>query len=71
MVLLDTGTPGTSGDIYSEDADDGTRTRNQSRGHKLSALVTELYSPSYCWEGDEFIQLVYCIIIYFSFLNCG
>ena len=26
MVLLDTGTPGTSGEIFSEDADDGTRT---------------------------------------------
>ena len=25
----------------------------------------------YCWEGVEFIQLVYCIIIYLSFLNCG
>ena len=25
---------------------------------------------SYCWEGIEFIQLVYCIIIYLSFLNC-
>ena len=25
---------------------------------------------SYCWEGDEFIQLVHCIIIYLSFLNC-
>ena len=25
MVLLDTGTPDTSGEIYSEDADDGTR----------------------------------------------
>ena len=24
---------------------------------------------SYCWEGVEFIQLVYCIIIYLSFLN--
>ena len=24
---------------------------------------------SYCWEGVEFIQLVYCIIIYVSFLN--
>ena len=30
MVLLDTGTPGTSGEIFSEDADDGTRTRNPS-----------------------------------------
>ena len=26
VVLLDTGTPGTSREIYSEDADDGTRT---------------------------------------------
>ena len=25
---------------------------------------------SYCWEGVEFIQLVYCIILYLSFLNC-
>ena len=25
---------------------------------------------SYCWEGVEFIQLVYCIIVYLSFLNC-
>ena len=25
---------------------------------------------SYCWEGAEFIQLVYCIIIHLSFLNC-
>ena len=24
---------------------------------------------SYCWEGVEFIQLVYCIIIYLSFLK--
>ena len=30
MVLLDTGTPGTSREIYSEDLDDGTRTRNPS-----------------------------------------
>ena len=29
MVLLDTGTPGTSGEIYSEDADGETRTRSQ------------------------------------------
>ena len=25
---------------------------------------------SYCWEGVEFIQLVWCIIITLSFLNC-
>ena len=30
VVLLGTGTPGTSRKIYSEDADDGTRTRNPS-----------------------------------------
>ena len=30
VVLLDTGTPGTSRVIFSEDADDGTRTRNPS-----------------------------------------
>ena len=30
VVLLDTGTPGTSKEIYSEDAEDGTRTRNPS-----------------------------------------
>ena len=30
VVLLDTGTPGTSGEIYSEDADDGARTHNPS-----------------------------------------
>ena len=29
-----------------------------------------LQLKSYCWEGVEFIQLVYCIIIYLSFLNC-
>ena len=42
VVLLDTGTPGTSREIYSEDADDGTRTRNLS--YKLSALSIELNS---------------------------
>ena len=30
MVLLDTGAPGTSREIFSADADDGTRTRNPS-----------------------------------------
>ena len=24
----------------------------------------------YCWEGRKFIELVYCIIIYLSFLSC-
>ena len=30
MVLLDTGTPGTSREIYSEDANDETRTHDPS-----------------------------------------
>ena len=30
VVLLNTVTPGTNREIYSEDADDGTRTRNTS-----------------------------------------
>ena len=30
VVLLDTGTPGTSSEIYSEDANGGNRTRNPS-----------------------------------------
>ena len=33
MVLLDTGTPGTSREIYSDDADDGTRTRGRVIGN--------------------------------------
>ena len=31
MILLDTGTPGTSREIYSEDADGEIRTRNSSQ----------------------------------------
>ena len=38
MVLLDTGTPGTSREIYSEDADGEIRTRNPS------AIAFELFS---------------------------
>ena len=43
----------------------------QPLDYKLSTLAIELYcSKCFCWEGVEFIQLVYCIIIYLSFLNC-
>ena len=44
--------------------------------HATPGLQTQCSShwaiqlKSYCWEGVEFIQLVYCIIIYLSFLNC-
>ena len=69
VVLLDTGTPGTSGGIFSEDADDGTRTRNPLITNRvLSHWAIQL--KSYCWEGVDFIQLVYRIIIFLSFLNC-
>ena len=67
MVLLDTGTPGTSREIFSEDADDGTRTRYPSITSRI-----ELYS-SKAIAGKELslsMQLVYCIIIFLSFLNC-
>ena len=44
---------------------------SQPLDYKPSALAIELYSSKcFCWEGVEFIQLVYCIIIYLSFLNC-
>ena len=39
MVLLDTGTPGTSRAIYSEDADDGTRTCNSCLAQWLEHSV--------------------------------
>ena len=41
-----------------------------------SALQTQCSShwaiqlKSYCWEEVEFIQVVYCIIVHLSFLNC-
>ena len=51
VFLLDTGTPGTSREIYSEGADDGTRgTRYNDAVHQLdklnsfSAIAFELFS---------------------------
>ena len=44
VVLLDTGTPGTSREIYSEDADDGTRTHNSSVINQKLLLVPSLAS---------------------------
>ena len=38
MVLLDTGTPGTSREIYSEDADGETRTGENGE------------NPMHCWS---------------------
>ena len=38
--------------------------------HKQCCTNWHIELKSYCWELVEFIQLVYCIIIYISFLNC-
>ena len=44
VVLLDTGTPGTSREIYSEDADGETRTRNPLiKLNSFPAIAFELY----------------------------
>ena len=43
MVLLDTETPGTSREIYSDDADGEAGTRNQM-DCKIRALAIKLYS---------------------------
>ena len=56
MVLLDTGTPGTSREIYSEDADGETRTRNPwitnpvllSLSYTAQLLRSELSLSSWC-----------------------
>ena len=59
MVLLDTGTPGTSREIYSEDADGETRTRNPWITNP-SALAIELYS-SKAIAGKELSLSSWCI----------
>ena len=59
MVLLDTGTPGTSRELYSEDADGETRTGNPWIT-KPSALAIELYS-SKTFAGKELSLSSWCI----------
>ena len=59
VVLLDTGTPATSREIFSEDADDGTRTRNPL-DYKPSALAIELHS-SKAIAGKELSLSSWCI----------
>ena len=54
---------------YSEDASGETRTRNPCVTHRVLQPLTQT-AQSYCWEGVEFIQMVCCIIIFFSFLIC-
>ena len=59
MVLLDTGTPGTSREIYSEDAD-GEDSNSQLLDYKPSALAIELYS-SKAIAGKELSLSSWCI----------
>ena len=57
MVLLDTETPGTSREIYSEDAEDSN---SQSLDYKPSALAIELYS-SKAIAGKELSLSSWCM----------
>ena len=59
MVLLDTETPGTSGEIYSEDAEGEARTL-QPLDYKPSALAIELHS-SKAIAGKELSLSSWCI----------
>ena len=58
MVLLDTGTPGSSREIYSEDADG--ETNSQPLDYKPSALAIEVYS-SKAIAGKELSLSSWCI----------
>ena len=60
MVLLDTGTPGTSREIYSQDASGETRTRNPSVINRVLALAIELTS-SKAIAGKELSLSSWCI----------
>ena len=59
MVLLDTGTPGTSREIYSEDADGETQTRNPWITNPV-LLAIELYSLK-AIAGKELSLSSWCI----------
>ena len=72
MVLLDTGNPSTSREIFSEDANGETRTGNpnsQPLGYKPSALAIELTS-SKAIAGKELSLSSWCIASLYM-LNCG
>ena len=65
MVLLDTETPGTSREIYSEDAEGEARTRNPWI-KKPSALAIELYS-SKAIAGKELSLSSWCIASFYIY----
>ena len=60
MVLLDTETPGTSREIYSEDAEGEARTRNPWITNPVLSLAIELYS-SKAIAGKESSLSSWCI----------
>ena len=72
MALLDTGTPGTSKEIYSEDAEKKD-SNSQPLGYKLSALAIELNNSKAIAEKELSLSswCVASLYIYSSFLNCG
>ena len=61
MLLLDTGTPVTSREIYSEDAVYRTRTRNPSFIYKQSALAIQLNNLIAAIAGKELRLSSWCI----------
>ena len=65
MVLLDTGTPGTSREICSEDADDGTRIRSKAIAGKELSLSSWCIASLYVCH---FSTVVLCPVepLYFS-----
>ena len=69
MVRLELATPGLQIQCFSHWAIAGKELSLGAQNLLLGkSWVWEL--KIYCWEGVEFIQLVYCIIIYLSFFNC-
>ena len=71
MVLLDTGTPGTSREIVSEDADDGTRTRNPSITNRVLYSIQEKYKIVYNFKTIEYFFLLINLKINASILVFG
>ena len=66
MVLLDTGTPGTSREIYSEDADDWD-SNSQPLGYKPTALAIELNSST-AFAGKDLSLSSWCIASLYIYL---
>ena len=61
MVLLDTGPPGTSREIFSEDADDGTRTRNPLVTNRVLQPLSYTAAKAVKFAGKELSLSSWCI----------